>query len=102
MATTAQTERIAILDYGSQYTSLIARRIRERGVYATVLPHDVTAAQISGADLKGVILSGGPDSVTDAGAPTVDPAILALPVPILGVCYGMQLMNMLGGGSLVS
>src|SRR4051812_37002742 len=83
MAAPAQTERIVILDYGSQYTSLIARRIREKGVFAVVLPHDTTAAQIAGTDLKGVILSGGPDSVTAAGAPTVDPAILALPVPVL-------------------
>jgi GMP synthase (glutamine-hydrolysing) len=102
MVAPSQPERIAILDFGSQYTSLIARRIRERGVYAIVLPHDVSAEMIAGPDLKGVILSGGPDSVTEDGAPTVDPAILALPVPVLGVCYGMQLLNQLGGGSLVS
>jgi GMP synthase (glutamine-hydrolysing) len=102
MAAHTPPERIAILDFGSQYTSLIARRIRERGVYATVLPHDTPASRIAGDDLKGVILSGGPDSVTDADAPRVDPAILALPVPVLGVCYGMQLMNHLDGGTLVS
>lgn len=102
MAAALVPERIAILDFGSQYTSLIARRCRERGVFAVVLPHDVTADAIAGAELKGVILSGGPDSVTAPGAPTVDPAILALPVPILGICYGMQLLTHLAGGSLVS
>ncbi|MBO9542217.1 glutamine-hydrolyzing GMP synthase [bacterium] len=95
-------ERIVILDFGSQYTPLIARRIREMGVYATILPHDAPVERFAGDGLKGVILSGGPASVHEAGAPRPAPGVLALDVPVLGVCYGMQLLNHLGGGEVVS
>ena len=93
-------ERIAILDYGSQYTRLITRRLRDLGAFGLVYGPNATAAEIAGADLAGVILSGGPKSVMEAGAPTLDPAILELGVPILGVCYGMQLLARDFGGLL--
>ena len=93
-------ERIAILDYGSQYTRLITRRLRELGAFGLVYGPQATAAEIAGADLKGVILSGGPNSVLEPGAPGLDPAILELGVPVLGVCYGMQLLARDGGGQL--
>jgi GMP synthase (glutamine-hydrolysing) len=93
-------ERIAILDYGSQYTRLITRRLRELGAFGLVHPSSATAQEISGEDLRGVILSGGPNSVLEAGAPGIDPAIFELGVPILGVCYGQQLMARDFGGQI--
>ena len=93
-------ERIAILDYGSQYTRLITRRLRDLGAFGLVHPAGATAGEIAGADLKGVILSGGPNSVMEPGAPALDPAILELGVPVLGVCYGQQLMARDLGGVL--
>ncbi|MFM7425775.1 MAG: glutamine-hydrolyzing GMP synthase [Elainella sp.] len=90
---------IVILDFGSQYSELIARRIRETQVYSEVLPYRTTAEQLRQLDPRGIILSGGPSSVYEAGAPHCDPEIWNLNVPILGVCYGMQLMvQQLGGG----
>ncbi|NRB07158.1 MAG: glutamine-hydrolyzing GMP synthase [Richelia sp.] len=89
---------IAILDFGSQYSELIARRIRETQVYSEVLSFRTTAAQLRQLNPKGIILSGGPNSVYDDGAPRCDPELWHLGIPILGVCYGMQLMvNQLGG-----
>ena len=93
-------ERIAILDYGSQYTRLITRRLRDLGAFGLVYPAGALAADIAGPDLAGIILSGGPKSVMEAGAPALDPAILELGVPILGVCYGQQLMARDFGGLL--
>jgi len=90
---------IAILDFGSQYTHLIARRIRELNVLAKIYPNDIAAAALP-AEVSGIILSGGPQSVYDAGALTVDPAIFTLGKPILGVCYGHQLMAQLLGGQV--
>ncbi|MBR6077551.1 MAG: glutamine-hydrolyzing GMP synthase [Paludibacteraceae bacterium] len=91
-------KRIAILDYGSQYTHLIARRIREKKVYSEVLPTSVTAAELMTNPPLGIILSGGPASVFAEGAPQIDPAIFDLGIPVLGICYGMQLMaHTLGG-----
>jgi GMP synthase (glutamine-hydrolysing) len=91
-------ERIAILDYGSQYTRLITRRLRDLGAFGLVYGPTATAAEIQGADLRGIVLSGGPKSVLEAGAPDLDPAILELGVPILGVCYGQQLLARNAGG----
>ncbi|MFM1843480.1 MAG: synthase, amidotransferase subunit / synthase [Cyanobacteriota bacterium] len=89
---------IVILDFGSQYSELIARRIRETEVYSEVLSYRTSADQIQVLNPKGIILSGGPSSVYDDGAPQCDPAIFQLGIPILGVCYGMQLMvKQLGG-----
>jgi len=93
-------ERIAILDYGSQYTRLITRRLRELGAFGLVYGPTATAEEIGGSDLKGVILSGGPNSVLEAGAPGIDPKIFELGVPILGVCYGQQLMARDFGGQI--
>ncbi|WP_051023684.1 glutamine-hydrolyzing GMP synthase [Synechococcus sp. PCC 7502] len=91
---------IAILDFGSQYSELIARRIRETQVYSEVLPYYTTAAELAKFSPKGIILSGGPSSVYDQGAPTSDPEIWNLGIPILGVCYGMQLMVQQLGGNV--
>lgn len=89
---------VVILDFGSQYSELIARRIRETQVYSEVLPYRTTASQLRQLNPKGIILSGGPSSVYDVGAPHCDPDIWQLGIPVLGVCYGMQLMvNQLGG-----
>jgi len=91
-------QMIAILDFGSQYSELIARRIRETQVYSEVLSYRTTAEQLSQLNLQGIILSGGPSSVYDARAPLCDPDIWELGVPVMGVCYGMQLMvQQLGG-----
>jgi GMP synthase (glutamine-hydrolysing) len=93
-----QTEKILVLDFGSQYTQLIARRVRESKVYSEILPYNVTIEKIREFNPRGVILSGGPSSVYDKNAPIPDPGIFDLGVPVLGICYGMQLMaNMLGG-----
>lgn len=91
-------QMIVILDFGSQYSELIARRIRETQVYSEVLSYRTTAEQLRQLNPHGIILSGGPSSVYDKGAPHSDPAIWELGIPILGVCYGMQLMvEQLGG-----
>ncbi len=92
----AQHQRILILDFGSQYTQLIARRIREQGVYCEIRP--CTDAPGADEDLVGLVLSGGPDSVHSPTRPAFDPAWLDLDVPVLGICYGMQLMAALGDG----
>ncbi|MEO1685991.1 MAG: GMP synthase (glutamine-hydrolyzing), partial [Cyanobacteria bacterium J06631_12] len=89
---------LAILDFGSQYSELIARRIRETEVYSEVLSYRTTAEQLRKLNPSGIILSGGPSSVYDAGAPACDPDIWNLGIPVLGVCYGMHLMvQQLGG-----
>ena len=95
--------RILILDYGSQFTQLIARRIREASVYCEIHPASkgLDLAFIRSFDPKGIILSGGPNSVFDEGAPTADPRILDLGLPVLGICYGMQLVARLSGGKVV-
>lgn len=91
-------QTIVVIDFGSQFTQLIARRLRELSVYCEIVPPHVTAASIGARRPVGVILSGGPSSVAEPGAPHVDPAIFTLGVPTLGICYGMQLMtHMLGG-----
>jgi GMP synthase (glutamine-hydrolysing) len=89
---------ILILDYGSQYTQLIARRIREARVYCEIHPPSVTAAWIRDRAPKGIVLSGGPNSVYEEGAPQLVPGLVDLAIPTLGVCYGMQLVAMAGGG----
>ena len=91
---------IAILDFGSQYSELIARRIRETQVYSEVLTYHTTTEDLLKLSPKGIILSGGPNSVYDESAPHCDPAIFELGIPILGVCYGMQLMAKQLGGSV--
>jgi GMP synthase (glutamine-hydrolysing) len=91
-------ELVAILDYGSQYSRLIARRVRECHIYCELLPASTTLAELRSRGARGVILSGGPDSVYDAGARAVDQAILESDLPVLGICYGMHLLaHQLGG-----
>jgi GMP synthase (glutamine-hydrolysing) len=84
--------KIVILDFGSQYTQVIARRIRESRVYSEIVPFNVTAAEIQKLQPKGIILSGGPASVFAPGAPLPDPAVFSLAIPVLGICYGVHLM----------
>jgi len=91
-------ELILILDFGGQYTQLIARRVRECHVYSEVVPWNTPLADILARCPKGVILSGGPSSVHDADAPRIDPALYSAGIPILGICYGMQLTALLLGG----
>lgn len=93
-------QMIAILDFGSQYSELIARRVRETQVYSEVLSYRTTAEQLSQLNLQGIILSGGPSSVYDTSAPACDPGIWQLGVPVLGVCYGMQMMVLQLGGEV--
>ena len=91
-------QTILVLDFGSQYTQLIARRLRELSVYSEVVPFSTPLETIRAKKPAGLILSGGPSSVSDAGAPKCDAAVFTLDVPVLGICYGMQLMTeMLGG-----
>jgi GMP synthase (glutamine-hydrolysing) len=93
-------ETILILDFGSQYTQLIARRLRELGVYSEILPPSVRASQLARRGAKGIVLSGGPDSVHERGAPRCDPRLFALELPVVGICYGMQLMSQVLGGEV--
>ncbi len=95
-----QRDTIAILDFGSQYTQLIARRFRELQVYSEILPPDTRPAALKARPLRGIVLSGGPDSVHDKRSPRCDRAVFGLGVPVLGVCYGMQLMSHLLGGEV--
>jgi len=90
-------DKILILDFGSQYTQLIARRVRECQIYSEIHPYDMRVEEIKSFAPKGIILSGGPASVYEKNAPHCDPAILSLGIPILGICYGMQLMGYLLG-----
>ncbi len=93
--------RILILDFGSQYTQVIARRIRELQVYSEIVRFDVPATEIARLKPKGLILSGGPASVYDKDAPHLDPEIFSLGIPVLGICYGLMLMAHHLGGRVV-
>ena len=93
-----QHQRVLVLDFGGQYNQLIARRVRDLKVYCDLKPCDMTAAQVQAYDPVGIIFTGGPNSVYDERAPRVDPAILSLGIPVLGICYGCQLIaHTLGG-----
>jgi len=96
--TTGGRDRVLILDYGSQFTQLIARRIREQQVYCEIHPPTLSITEIQAWDPAGIILSGGPSSVLDDDSPQLDPALVELDLPILGICYGLQLLaHQLGG-----
>ena len=97
----ADHQRILILDFGGQYTQLIARRVRENHVYSEVIPWSTPVRDIAARQPAGIILSGGPASVNDPDAPQCDPGIWNLGVPVLGICYGMQLMSQKLGGRVV-
>ncbi len=93
-----ETASVVVLDYGGQYSQLIARRVRECGVFSELIPHHVPLAQIAARQPRGIILSGGPASVYAPGAPRLEHGLLELGVPVLGICYGMQLLvHSLGG-----
>ena len=94
------SEKILILDFGSQVTQLIARRVREQSVYSEIHPYNISLEKIREYTPKGIILSGGPSSVYDTDAPHSDPGIYNLGIPILGICYGMQLMTQQLGGKV--
>ncbi len=96
----AAHETIAILDFGSQYTQLIARRVRELQVFSRILPAETSAETLAALAPKGIVLSGGPDSVYRPGAPRLAPGVLELGVPVLGICYGMQLLTQMLGGEV--
>ena len=96
----SEAQRVLIIDFGSQFTQLIARRVREAHVYCEIHPPTRDLAWIRAFKPVGIILSGGPNSVYDEGAPTTDPALFELGIPVLGVCYGMQLMAHLTGGTV--
>ena len=86
------TDRILILDFGAQYTQLIARRVREVGVYSQIRPFNIPDSEIAAFGAKGIILSGGPASVHEAISPKASQKVFELGVPVLGICYGEQLM----------
>jgi GMP synthase (glutamine-hydrolysing) len=86
--------KILVIDFGSQYNQLIVRRIRDFGIFSELVPNTIDINEIRhDSDVKGIIFSGGPNSVYEQGAPTIGPAIYKLGIPILGICYGMQLMT---------
>jgi GMP synthase (glutamine-hydrolysing) len=93
-------QTIVVLDFGSQFTQLIARRLRELSVYSEILPFDTPLSAIKKRQPAGIILSGGPKSVNEAGAPRCDPTVVRMGVPVLGICYGMQLMTDILGGEV--
>jgi len=101
-ANSLHADRILILDFGSQYTQLIARRVREAGVYCELHPWDLDADHIRGFGAKGIILSGGPQSVHEQATPRADAAVFGLGVPVLGICYGMQAMAAQLGGRVAA
>lgn len=91
---------VLVVDFGAQYAQLIARRVREANVYSEIVPHTVTAAEIAAKRPSGIVLSGGPSSVYEEGAPRLDEAIFDLGVPVLGICYGFQIMATALGGEV--
>lgn len=96
-------DKILVLDFGGQYNQLIARRVRSERVYAEIKSYDaITAADIKAAGYNGVIFTGGPNSVSDENSPHFDAAVLSLDIPVLGICYGHQLMAYMAGGEIVS
>ncbi|MFB3885025.1 MAG: glutamine-hydrolyzing GMP synthase [Thermodesulfobacteriota bacterium] len=97
----SQFDKILILDFGSQYTQLIARRVRECQIYSEIHPHDIRVEEVRSLSPKGMIFSGGPASVYEKDAPVCDPGLLKMGIPILGICYGMQLLGHLLEGEVV-
>lgn len=94
------SERVLVLDFGSQYAQLIARRIRDQNVYCEIVRHDISAETVLARNPKAIVFSGGPSSVYDENAPKCDPKLFELGIPILGICYGMQLSSQTLGGQV--
>ncbi len=94
------SDDVMVIDFGGQYSQLIARRVRECGVFSELVPHDIPIEQIETRNPAGLVLSGGPSSVSDAGAPELRPELLELGIPLLGICYGMQAMAKKMGGKV--
>ena len=96
-------DKILVLDFGGQYNQLIARRVREHKIFAEVKGYNgITLDEIKAAGYTGIIFTGGPNSVYDEASPHFDPAILSAGIPVLGICYGCQLMAWMGGGEICS
>lgn len=95
-----QQRPVLVVDFGAQYAQLIARRVREASVYSEIVPHTITADEVRAMDPIGIVLSGGPSSVYEEGAPQLDPGVLQLGVPTLGICYGFQVMAQQLGGEV--
>ncbi|MGB4777374.1 glutamine-hydrolyzing GMP synthase [Microbacterium sp.] len=104
MTTETETAQrpVLVVDFGAQYAQLIARRVREAGVYSELVPHTVTAAEVVAREPLALILSGGPSSVYEPGAPSLDPEVLQLGIPTLGICYGFQIMAQQLGGEVAN
>ena len=94
------SDRVLVVDFGAQYAQLIARRVREASVFSEIVPHDLTPAEFAQRQPTGIIFSGGPASVHVEGAPRIDPGVYELGVPILGICYGAQLIAHQCGGNV--
>src|SRR5215468_6818956 len=95
-----QPDLVLVVDYGAQYAQLIARRVREAHVYSEIVPHATPVAELVARDPAAIILSGGPASVYELGAPQVDPALFEAGVPVFGICYGFQAMARALGGEV--
>ena len=96
----AESRPVLVVDFGAQYAQLIARRVREASVYSEIVPHTITAAEIREKNPVGIVLSGGPSSVYEPGSPSLDPEILELGIPTMGICYGFQVMAQQLGGEV--
>ena len=94
------SEKILILDFGSQVTQLIARRVREIGVYCEIFPYDADLSLIKNFNAQGIILSGGPESTTEEGSPRAPEWVFEAGVPVFGICYGLQTMSVQLGGAV--
>ena len=93
---------VLVVDFGAQYAQLIARRVRQAHVYSEIVPHTITAAEVAAKNPSGIVLSGGPSSVYEAASPSLDPGILQLGIPVLGICYGFQVMAQQLGGEVAN
>jgi GMP synthase (glutamine-hydrolysing) len=97
-----EAKPVLVVDFGAQYAQLIARRVREANVYSEIVPHTITAGEVAAMAPAGIVLSGGPSSVYEPGSPTLDPGILELGIPVLGICYGFQVMAQQLGGEVAN
>jgi GMP synthase (glutamine-hydrolysing) len=99
-AQNSEAHPVLVVDFGAQYAQLIARRVREAGVYSEIVPHTITAVEVAARNPSGIVLSGGPSSVYEEGSPDLDPGVLRLGIPTLGICYGFQVMAQQLGGEV--